>query len=232
MIGLELAFFTLELFDIPLQGQGKEKNWDSGEEPGAPDYSRFSNYHPQILLNQQGLITPVAVVVDVDALLALGIGRDVGAVGVEESLLEELVGLLSPDAEATAVDDVHQGLDVGWCEATAEITLGGGVGNSLGAQGVEIDLVVAPQFKVFDPLATSEDVEGDVQDMVGFVVGQMTFEKAEVLVDIVDQADLLSQQENGADPAGTEAFDAIGVFVMDIRGGHHGFGSLGAGFIR
>jgi hypothetical protein len=75
-------------------------------------------------------------------------------------------------------------------------------------------------------------LEGDVQDMVGFVVGQMTFEKAEVLLDIIDQADLLSQQESGADPAGTDAFDAIGVFVMDIRGGHHGFGSLGSQFIR
>jgi hypothetical protein len=68
--------------------------------------------------------------------------------------------------------------------------------------------------------------------MVGFVVGQMSFQKVEVLVDIVDQADLLSQQENGADTAGSESFDAIGVFVMDIRGGHHGFGLLGPGFIR
>src|ERR1700677_4723633 len=177
--------------------------------------------------DHQGLIAPVAVVVDVDALLALGIGRDHGAVGVEESFLEKVVGLLGPNAEAGTIDDVHQSLDVGWYEAPAEITCGRWVGNSLGAQGVEIDFVVATQFKVFHPPATGDEVESDVQDMVGFVVGQMSFEKVEIPIDIVDQADLLSQQENGADTAGTESFDAIGVLIVDIRGGHHGFRSLG-----
>jgi hypothetical protein len=78
---------------------------------------------------------------------------------------------------------------------------------------------------------TGDDVESDVQDMVGFVVGQMSFEKVEIPIDIVDQADLLSQQENGADTAGTEPFDAIGVLVVDIGGGHHGLGSLGLAHI-
>ena len=41
----------------------------------------------------------------------------------------------------------------------------------------------------------------------------------------------MSQQENGADTAGTEPFDAIGLFVVDIGGGHHGLGSLGSGQI-
>ena len=133
--------------------------------------------------DHQGLITPVAVVVDVDALLALGIGRDHGAVGVEESFLEELVGLLGPDAEAGPLM-MSIKVTTSASEAAAEITLGGGVGNSLGSQGVEIDLVVAPQFEVFDPLAAGDDVESDVQDMVGFVVGQMSFEKVEIPIDI------------------------------------------------
>ena len=135
--------------------------------------------------------------------------------------------MLGPDAEAGTIEDVHQSLDVGWYETPAEITLGGRVGNSLGAQGVEIDLVVAPKFNVLHPLAAGDEVESEIQDMVGFVVGQMSFEKVEVPIDIVDQADLLSQQENGADTAGTEPFYAIGVFVVDIGGGHHRFGPLG-----
>jgi hypothetical protein len=170
-------------------------------------------------------------VVDVDALLALGIGRDHGAVGVEESFLEKVVGLLGPDAEAGTIDDIHQSLDVGWYETPAEITLGGGIGYSLGAQGIEIDFVVATQFEMFEAPTTGDDVESDVQDMVGFVVGQMSFEKVEIPIDIVDQANLLSQQENGADTAGTEPFDAIGLFVVDIGSGHHGLGSLGSGQI-
>ena len=108
----------------------------------------------------------------------------------------------------------------------SEIARGGRVGNSLGAQGVEIDLVVAPKFKVFDPLAAGEDVEGDVQDMVGFVIRQMSFEKVEVPIDTVDQPDRSSQHENGADAAGTETFDATSMLIVDIGGGHHRFGSL------
>ena len=41
--------------------------------------------------------------------------------------------------------------DIGLGEAAAEVARGGGVGDALGAQGVEIDLVVAPQLEVFDP---------------------------------------------------------------------------------
>ena len=33
---------------------------------------------------------------------------------------------------------------------------------------------------------------------------------------------LLGQQEHGADAAGSEALDAIGQFVVDVGGGHHG----------
>ena len=97
-----------------------------------------------------------------------------------------------------------------------------GSGNRAGAQGIEIDLVVATQFEVFDSFAAGEDVEGDVQDMVGFVIGKMPFEEMEVVVDVADQADPAGQQEHGADAAGGKALDAIGEFVVDVVGGHHG----------
>ena len=84
---------------------------------------------------------------------------------------------------------------------------------------------------MFEALTTGDDVESDVQDMVGFVVRQMSFQKVEIPIDIVDQADLLNQEENGADIAGTEPFDAIGVLVVDIGDGHHGLGSLGLAHI-
>ena len=70
--------------------------------------------------------------------------------------------------------------DVGLGEAAAEVAGGGGVGDAFGAQGVEIDLVVAPQFEVLEPLAAGQEVEGDVQDVVGFVVGQVPLEEVEV----------------------------------------------------
>ena len=119
--------------------------------------------------------------------------------------------------------------DVGLGEAAAEVAGGGGVGDALGAQGVEIDLVVASQFEVLDPLAAGEDVEGDVQDVVGFVVGQMPLEEVEVVIDVADQSGPARQQEHGADAAGGEALDAIGQFVVDVGGGHHGLFAFGSG---
>ena len=49
--------------------------------------------------------------------------------------------------------------------------------------------------------AAGEEIEGDVQDMVGFVVGQMALEQVEIAVDILDEFAPLSQQEEGADAA-------------------------------
>ena len=129
------------------------------------------------------------------------------------------------------IDGVHQGEDIGLGEAAAEVAGGGRVGDAFGSQGVEVDLVVAPQFEVFDALAAGEDIEGDVQDMVGFVVGQMPLEQVKIAVDILDESDLLSQEEEGPDAAGTEPADAIGMFVVDIGGGHHGYRPLRAGRI-
>ena len=119
--------------------------------------------------------------------------------------------------------------DIGLGEAAAEVSGGGGVGDTLGAQGIEIDLIVASQFEVFDSFASGEDVEGDVQDMVGFVIGQMPLEQNKVGVDVFDQSGVASQQEHGADAAGTEALDAIGQFVVDVAGGHHRFIAFGSG---
>ena len=45
------------------------------------------------------------------------------------------------------------------------------------------------------------------------------------------KADLASQQEHGADAAGGEALDAIGQFVVDVGGGHHGLFAFGPGSI-
>ena len=65
--------------------------------------------------------------------------------------------------------------------------------------------------------------------MVGFVVRQMALEQVEVTVDILDEFDPLSQQEEGPDAAGTEPAGATGIFVVDVGRGHHGSRPLGSG---
>ena len=155
------------------------------------------------------------------------VARHDGAIGVQNCFRKELGWLLGPDPQAGLIDGVHQGDDIGLTKAAAEVPRRGGVGDSVGSQSVEIDLVVAPQFEVFDALTAGEDVEGDVQDVVGFVVGKMDLEQMKLGVDVADQAYPSSQQKHGADAAGAETLDAIGQFVVDIAGGHHGYGPLG-----
>ena len=73
------------------------------------------------------------------------------------------------------------------------------------SQGIEIDGVVAEPLDVFEPTAAGEDVEGDVQDAVGFVVGEMALEPVEMVIDEGDQPDPARQQEQETDAAGAKA---------------------------
>ena len=154
--------------------------------------------------DQQRMVTVLAVVGEVHPLLALGIAGHDAAIGLEDRLGEELRRLLGPDPQPRFIDGVHQREDIVLGETAAEVACGGRVGDAFGSQGVEVDLVVAPQLEVLDAQATGEDIEGDVQDVVGFVVGEMPLEQVELAVDLLDESDLLGQEEEGPDAAGTE----------------------------
>ena len=41
---------------------------------------------------------------------------------------------------------------------------------------------------MFDPLTAGEGVEGDVQDVVGFMIGKMHLKEMKIGVDVADQA--------------------------------------------
>jgi hypothetical protein len=84
---------------------------------------------------------------------------------------------------------------------------------------------------VFDPFTAGEDVEGNVQDVVGFVIGKMDLEKLKLGVDVADQAYPARQQQHDTDAAGAKTLDAIGQFVLDVGGGHHGHRPLGTGWL-
>ncbi len=59
----------------------------------------------------------------------------------------------------------------------------------------------------------------------------MPFEQPKVAVNILDEVEFLSQEENGTDAASTEATDTISVFVVDIARRHHRYRPLGTGRI-
>ena len=82
-------------------------------------------------------------------------------------------GCCLPDLEPGLIEDVLEGLDVVGGEASAEVAGGGGVGDAVGPEGVEEDDVVASQLDVVEAGAVAEGVVGEVQDVIGLVVGEV-----------------------------------------------------------
>jgi hypothetical protein len=67
--------------------------------------------------------------------------------------------------------------------------------------------------------------------VVGLVIGEVSLEEMEVVVDVADQAGLARHQEEGTEAAGTEALNPISQFVMDVGGGDHGLITFRTGAI-
>ena len=149
--------------------------------------------------DDQRVITPGAVVGDVDALLAAGAGGDEGAVDVDDGLVEEVGRLLFPDLDPGLIEDVLEGLDVVGSEASAEVAGGGGVGDAVGAEGVEEDDVVASQLDVVEAGAVAQRVVGEVEDVITLVVREVILEQVETFVDGLGQPEFPHEELNGAD---------------------------------
>jgi hypothetical protein len=135
--------------------------------------------------------------------------------------------LLLPDEETFVVDDIHEGVDVGVFKATQEIAGGGGIGDALGPKEVEIGFVVAEEFEVVDGGAAGEEVVGEVEDVVGFKVGDMAFEEMEVGVEGVGEFEALDKEEEDAEASGVEAFGFVGDVVVNVLVFEHGAGLNG-----
>jgi len=80
-----------------------------------------------------------------------------------------------------------QRLHVGAGEAAAEVARRGRIGNPLGAQQIEIGLVLPPQFEVLERAPRAERVVGQVEHVVALVIRQMHLEQVQPLVDRLSQ---------------------------------------------
>jgi len=140
---------------------------------------------------------------------------------VQDGLVEEVLGLLGPDADPDLVDAVLQLAEGGLVEAAAEVAGRGRVGDPLGAQGVEEDLVGAAELEVLQAGAVAQGVVPQGEDVVGLVVGEVELEEVQAAVDGVDEADLAGEGVEGADTAAAEAAGAVSDLVVDGAGGEH-----------
>ena len=84
---------------------------------------------------------------------------------------------------------------------------------------------------MFEPGATGQEVQGDVQDMIGLVVGEMALEQMQVVIDVGNQSGPACQQEHSADATWAQPLDPITQLVMNVVGGDHGLLALGTGAV-
>ena len=82
--------------------------------------------------------------------------------------------------------------------------------------------VAAAIFKMFQAVATGEQVQRDVEYMIGFVVGQVEFEQRNRSIDFLPQIELLGQLQERSDAAGGDGLLLVGKFVLDARRIDHG----------
>ncbi len=164
------------------------------------------------------MIAPGAIVGDVHAFFALAGGFDEGAIAVEDGFVEELGRLPLPDFEANFVNGVAEIADIGFGEAAAEIASGAGTGDAGRVESIEVDGVVAAQFKILDAGAAAHDVVGNIEDMIGLVIGHMHLEQVQTMIDGLGEAELLGHEMDGAEAAIADGTTAFAEFVMDITG--------------
>jgi hypothetical protein len=131
-------------------------------------------------------------------------GGTEGAITVDDRTLKERGILSLPGSEARFIDRLLQEINLlSGLKAAAEVSGGGGIGETVGPERVEIGGIAAQGLDVFDAGTASKDVEGDVEDMVGFVIGLVLFEDVDVGVDMAFESESFAEaMEEGHPTAG------------------------------
>jgi hypothetical protein len=172
------------------------------------------------------VITPGAVVADIHAFLTLAGGFDQTAIGIEDSQVEEGLGLLPPNADTGVIEDILKKIDVLDAKAPAEISRRGWVGDAVCAESIEENSVVAAQFNVLQAIAVAQGIDGNIEHVIGLMVGQVDLQQVEPPVDSFDQTDALGKQVKGADAAKRQTTHALGNLVGNVKSGEHRFGTV------
>ncbi len=142
------------------------------------------------------MISPDTFIRQVHPLLAFAGGLGNGAVSVNNRLIEKRRFLLLPDLQANGINNILQYLNLLSGKTTAEIARCRGVGYSVCANSIKIDLIIPQSLYIFKALAVTEDIVSHIEDMVGLKIGVVQLEKMETAVDGLIQSQPLSSQNS------------------------------------
>ena len=164
---------------------------------------------------------PDSLVAQVHPLLALARGLHHRAVGLDHRLLEEGLRLLAPDPKTGLVDGLHQPLHVVPPEAAAEVPSRRGIRNPLRAEGIEVHLVVAKEFQIFQAAPPGQHVVGEVQHVIRFVIRQVDLEQVQAAIDLLHQPRRSGHLVNRAEASHRKAPSSLRHLVLHIGRPEH-----------
>jgi len=107
-------------------------------------------------------------------------------------------------------------------EPSAEISGSRGIRNSLSAHRVKKRFVVAPVFEMIQTGATGKQIQGDVENMISFVVRHMQFKNGSRGVHMLSQVELFDQLHDDSNPAARDGLLIFGKFQLGCRRPEHG----------
>jgi hypothetical protein len=168
------------------------------------------------------MVSPLPLVGDVHTLFALSARFGHRAVAVDDGQVEKVLRLFAPDPDANLVDGLHENFDVFHLETPTEVAGRGGVRDSLGSEGVGKDFVVAAQFDMFQALSAAEEIVGDVEHVIGFVVGPVNLQQVQPPVDGVDQPALPREGVYRSDSSAGQPASLVRQVILDVACREHG----------
>jgi hypothetical protein len=122
---------------------------------------------------------------------------------------------------------VLESVNVSLSESSAEVTGGGGIGDTACPQSIEEGFVVATQFDVLKAGAVAQCVVSDVEDVIGLVIREMDFQEVETLVNGLGQPELVCEPVDGPDAAVNNGSVSLRNVVVDGATGEDGSGGRG-----
>lgn len=126
---------------------------------------------------------PLAFVVHADALLLLAAGFHHRPVGFNDRLIDEGFRLLTPDDKTRFMESFLQRENIELRKPSAEVSRSRGIRNALSPQRIEIRFVVASQFQMLQTRTARQQIERNVEHMIGFTVRQVKPEDRTLPVD-------------------------------------------------
>jgi hypothetical protein len=140
-----------------------------------------------------------------------------GSVRVNDRFLAFIPGqTIFPQLGPNAVDRLHQLHHIPFRKSSGEGSSGGQMWIAILSHSVHKRFVVVPQLNILKTRSARKRVVRDVQNMIRFVMGQVSLQKMHPIVNGSHQTTFAGKQVKGSDPTASNHLRPLGHFVVDI----------------